>query len=202
MLNAVMLYHCVQAGLDLAIVNSEKLQRYPFDSRRGTQARRGSDLVARRRSDRGVRRPFPRAQKHRHRRESQVAAARRATGALHPRRFQGRPDRGSERSADDTRPARNHQRPVDEGHGRSRAAVQRQPDDRRRGAAIGRGDEGRGRASRTAHGEVRERRPRARLFSRPSRATFTTSARTWSRSFSATTATASSISASRCRPRN
>src|SRR5260221_6745045 len=24
-----MLYHCVQAGLDLAIVNSEKLQRYP-----------------------------------------------------------------------------------------------------------------------------------------------------------------------------
>ena len=29
MLNAVMLYHCVQAGLDLAIVNSEKLHRYP-----------------------------------------------------------------------------------------------------------------------------------------------------------------------------
>src|SRR6202046_3253353 len=28
-LNAVMLYHCVQAGLDLAIVYSEKLDRYP-----------------------------------------------------------------------------------------------------------------------------------------------------------------------------
>jgi 5-methyltetrahydrofolate--homocysteine methyltransferase len=28
-LNAVMLYHCVQAGLDLAIVNTEKLERYP-----------------------------------------------------------------------------------------------------------------------------------------------------------------------------
>ncbi len=28
-LNAVMLYHCVQAGLDLAIVNSEQLHRYP-----------------------------------------------------------------------------------------------------------------------------------------------------------------------------
>ena len=28
-LNSVMLYHCVQAGLDLAIVNSEKLERYP-----------------------------------------------------------------------------------------------------------------------------------------------------------------------------
>src|SRR3954469_9215647 len=29
MVNSVFLYHCVQAGLDLAIVNSEKLQRYP-----------------------------------------------------------------------------------------------------------------------------------------------------------------------------
>jgi len=28
-LNSVTLYHCVQAGLDLAIVNSEKLERYP-----------------------------------------------------------------------------------------------------------------------------------------------------------------------------
>ncbi|MHC5010653.1 MAG: homocysteine S-methyltransferase family protein, partial [Planctomycetota bacterium] len=28
-LNSVFLYHCVQAGLDLAIVNSEKMQRYP-----------------------------------------------------------------------------------------------------------------------------------------------------------------------------
>jgi 5-methyltetrahydrofolate--homocysteine methyltransferase len=29
-LNSVMLYHCVQAGLDLAIVNAEKLERYPM----------------------------------------------------------------------------------------------------------------------------------------------------------------------------
>ena len=28
-LNSVFLYHCVQAGLDLAIVNAEKLERYP-----------------------------------------------------------------------------------------------------------------------------------------------------------------------------
>ncbi len=36
-LNAVFLYHCVQAGLDLAIVNAEKLERYasiPEDERR------------------------------------------------------------------------------------------------------------------------------------------------------------------------
>ena len=29
-LNAVFLYHCVQAGLDMAIVNAEKLERYPL----------------------------------------------------------------------------------------------------------------------------------------------------------------------------
>ncbi len=29
LLNSVFLYHCVQAGLDMAIVNSEKLERYP-----------------------------------------------------------------------------------------------------------------------------------------------------------------------------
>ena len=29
-LNSVFLYHCVQAGLDMAIVNSEKLERYPL----------------------------------------------------------------------------------------------------------------------------------------------------------------------------
>src|SRR5262249_61208599 len=28
-LNSVFLYHCVRAGLDLAIVNAEKLERYP-----------------------------------------------------------------------------------------------------------------------------------------------------------------------------
>ena len=29
MLNSVFLYHCTQAGLDLALVNAEKLERYP-----------------------------------------------------------------------------------------------------------------------------------------------------------------------------
>ncbi len=72
-LNSVMLYHCVQAGLDLAIVNSEKLERYPIDSRRGAQARRRSHLVARRGSDRGVRGTFSRAQRQGDRR---AAAAR------------------------------------------------------------------------------------------------------------------------------
>jgi len=51
-LNSVFLYHCVQAGLDLAIVNAEKLQRYPSipeDERRLSEDllwSRGDDPVA------------------------------------------------------------------------------------------------------------------------------------------------------------
>jgi 5-methyltetrahydrofolate--homocysteine methyltransferase len=51
-LNSVFLYHCVQAGLDLAIVNSEKLERYPSipeEERRLSEDllyNRGSDPVA------------------------------------------------------------------------------------------------------------------------------------------------------------
>ena len=159
-LNSVMLYHCVQAGLDLAIVNSEKLERYhsvPEEERRLAE---DSDLVARRRSDCGLCRLFPLAQGQAQRRAAALVAAGRAPGALHPGRLQGRSRRGPRRSARRALGAGNHQRPVDEGDGRSRAAVQLQPDDRGRGAAIGRGDEGRGRPSRAAHGEGRQRKPR------------------------------------------
>jgi 5-methyltetrahydrofolate--homocysteine methyltransferase len=51
-LNSVMLYHCVQAGLDLAIVNSEKLERYvsiPEEERRLAENLlwwRGEDPIA------------------------------------------------------------------------------------------------------------------------------------------------------------
>jgi 5-methyltetrahydrofolate--homocysteine methyltransferase len=51
-LNSVMLYHCVQAGLDLAIVNSEKLERYvsiPEEERRLSEDLlwwRGDDPIA------------------------------------------------------------------------------------------------------------------------------------------------------------
>jgi 5-methyltetrahydrofolate--homocysteine methyltransferase len=51
-LNAVFLYHCVQAGLDLAIVNSEKLERYvsiPEEERRLAEDLiwwRGDDPIA------------------------------------------------------------------------------------------------------------------------------------------------------------
>jgi 5-methyltetrahydrofolate--homocysteine methyltransferase len=51
-LNAVFLYHCVQAGLDMAIVNAEKLERYvsiPEDERRLAEDLiwwRGADPIA------------------------------------------------------------------------------------------------------------------------------------------------------------
>jgi len=51
-LNSVMLYHCVQAGLDMAIVNSEKLERYvtiPEEERRLAENLlwwRGEDPIA------------------------------------------------------------------------------------------------------------------------------------------------------------
>jgi 5-methyltetrahydrofolate--homocysteine methyltransferase len=51
-LNSVMLYHCVQAGLDMAIVNSEKLERYhsvPEEERRLAEDLiwwRGEDPIA------------------------------------------------------------------------------------------------------------------------------------------------------------
>jgi len=39
--NSVFLYYCTKAGLDLAIVNSQKLERFAFHSCRGAEAGRG-----------------------------------------------------------------------------------------------------------------------------------------------------------------
>ena len=157
-LNSVFLYHCVQAGLDMAIVNSEKLERYAVDPRGGAQARRGPALEPRRRTRSP---PSPRT--------SASAAARRSRGratlplderlrALHHR---GLARTGSSPTSTEARArraaARDHQRPADGGHGRGRPALQRQRADRRRGAAERRGDEGRGRATSSRSW----RRPRA-----------------------------------------
>src|SRR5260370_39292379 len=42
-LNSVFLYHCIQAGLDMALVNSEKLERYP--SLPAEERRLAQDLI-------------------------------------------------------------------------------------------------------------------------------------------------------------
>ena len=114
-LNSVMLYHACKRARS-RIVNSEKLDRYPVDSRRGAAAGRGSDLVARRRSDCRLCGVFPRAQGQT---DAKIAspAARRSARPLYPRRFARRSDRRSRRGADHAQAARNHQRSPDEGHG-------------------------------------------------------------------------------------
>ena len=43
-LNSVFLYHCVQAGLDMAIVNPADITPYRGDRRRGPSSRRGPGL--------------------------------------------------------------------------------------------------------------------------------------------------------------
>ena len=59
-LNSVFLYHCVKAGLDFAIVNTERLERYP--SIPEEERRLAEDLLywRGRRSGRGLRRALPR----------------------------------------------------------------------------------------------------------------------------------------------
>ena len=59
-LNSVFLYHCTKAGLDLAIVNSEKLERYasiPDDERKLAE---DPAVESRSRPDRGLRGALPR----------------------------------------------------------------------------------------------------------------------------------------------
>ena len=59
-LNSVFLYHCTQAGLDMAIVNSEKLERYAAHPRGGEGAGRSGPLRDQRRGHRRLRRALPR----------------------------------------------------------------------------------------------------------------------------------------------
>ena len=91
-LNSVFLYHCTKAGLDLAIVNAEKLERYasiPEDERKLAEDllwNRGDDPVA------AFAAHF-RGAAVAHEEGRLVAAAGRAAGELHHRRHEGRAGR-------------------------------------------------------------------------------------------------------------
>ena len=91
-LNSVFLYHCAKAGLDLAIVNSEKLERYasiPEEERKLAEDllwNRGDDPVA------AFAAHF-RGAKARDEEGRLDAAARRAARRLHHRGHEGRPRR-------------------------------------------------------------------------------------------------------------
>ena len=175
--NSVFLYYATKAGLDLAIVNAQKLERFasipveerrlaenllfntppPDDSCSGRLA--GADARAEDRDQsiphRGDYRSFPQDGEERESRRGGAAAGS-AAGELYYRGHQGRAARGSGIEAAGRHCAAGYyQRSADGGDERSRAAVQQQRADRRRSFAIGRGDEGRGDLSRRVHGEDR-----------------------------------------------
>ena len=155
-LNAVFLYHCTKAGLDYAIVNTERLERYasiPEEERRLAEDliwMRGEDPVA------AFAAHF-RGKKKEARAVGRIAVPGRAARPLHRGRLARRPRRRSRDQAREGGPAGDHQRAADERHGRSRPPLQRQPAHRGRGAPVRGGDEGGGRAPRAVHGA----RPRA-----------------------------------------
>ena len=156
-LNAVFLYHCVQAGLDMAIVNSERLERYP--SIPEEERRLAEDLIWWRGDD-----PIGAFAAHFRDRKPTATKEARAELPLDERlasyvlegskgRAHRRPGRGSAGPEADG----DHQRPADGGDGRGRAAVQREPADRGGGATVGGVDEGGGKPPRAVHGRERGR---------------------------------------------
>ena len=163
--NSVFLYYATKAGLDLAIVNAEKLERFasiPVEERRlaesllfntpppdihrsGRLARADARAEDRDQSipHRGDHRAFPQGGEERRRRPPTLPLDQRLANYI----IEGTKDgliadlelkRAGRRGA-----ARHHQRSADGRDDRGRAAVQQQRADRRRSAAIGRGDEGR-----------------------------------------------------------
>ena len=118
----VFLYHCIKAGLDCAIVNTEKLARYAVDPRGGAAARRGADLL-RAGADPvgGLRRPLPRPQRDAAGKPRAAAARRAARRATSSRARKTGLIEDLEPKLRGGRAARHHQRPADGGHGRGRA---------------------------------------------------------------------------------
>ena len=201
-LNAVFLYHCTKAGPRLRHRQQRAARALRLHPRGGARARRGPDLLARGGSRGRLRRPLPRPEE----------------GAPKPPRAALPLDERLARYIVEGSKDGLHRRPRAEARGGGRRStiingplmkgmeeVGRLFNDNQlivaevlqsaeaMKAAVG--------LPRELHGEGRERRRAAPWCWPPSRATSTTSARTWSRSSSRTTATGSSTSASRCRPR-
>ena len=146
------LYHCTQAGLDMAIVNSEMMQRYasiPEEERKLSEDliwNRGEDPVAAFAAHFRDRAPRATAE------ERLALPLDETPGAVHHRRQQGGPGRRPGPGIAGTGTAGDHQRATDGRDGRSRAPVQREPAHRRRGVAERGGHEIRGGPPGTAHG--------------------------------------------------
>ncbi len=120
-----MLYHCVQAGLDLAIVNSEKLERYP--SIPEEERRLAEDLIWWRGDD-----PIAAFAAYFREKKSKPTREERKSLPLDERLALYILEGSKDGLTDDLDEAlsqsptyADHQRAVDEGHGRGRQALQR-----------------------------------------------------------------------------
>ncbi len=143
-LNSVFLYHATQAGLDAAIVNTERLARYaeiPDEERRLAER-----LLYLAPTDvEGSKAAIDAFTLHFRGRKASASARPRLDFPLEERLARSVVEGSKEGLIDDLElaladralaaAARHHQRPADEGHGRGRPALQRQRADRGRGAA-------------------------------------------------------------------
>ena len=164
-LNSVFLYHCTQAGLDMALVNSEKLERYPSLPEEERQL--SEDLLYNRGAGphHPLRRPLPRAQAAERRATSTLPLDERLAALHHrgePRRAARRPRPGAEEAR---KPLDIINGPLMEGMDEVGRLFGDERADRRRGAAERRGDEGGGQPPRAAHGQGRQPRRGARWCS-------------------------------------
>ena len=135
-LNSVFLYHCVQAGLDMAIVNSEMMQRYtsiPEEERKLSE-----DLMWNRGED-----PVAAFAAHFRERPPKAPSEERRNLPLDERLALAIIEGTKEGLAEDLEEALSQREPLEiingplnGWHGRGRPAVQRQPTDSSRGAPV------------------------------------------------------------------
>jgi len=113
-----LLYHWHEAGLDLAIVNSEKIERFASIPRRNAASPRTCSsppmLPASPLSPNTFARPLEKPKRPKPRSLGPAACQ------LHRRRHARRPHRRPQFETEGIRAARNHQRPAHDRHGRSR----------------------------------------------------------------------------------
>ena len=198
----VFLHHCVEAGLDLAMVNPNHITPYAEISERGARARRRPRLQPPRGRARALHRALRvqgRGGGGRGGRPDRRHGARGGAALAHPAPQEGRrrgPDRRLGRE-DRRRP--DAQRRAAAGHEGGRRQVRRRRADPAVRAAERRGHEARRRAAREVPRPASRATRRAPSCSRPCSATCTTSASRSSTRSSPTTATRSSTSASRSR---
>ena len=153
-LNSVFLYHATKAGLDLAIVNTEKIVRYPSipeEERRLSEDliwNRGVDPVAAFAAYFKAKGAAPKVK-----RERAGTPLERLPGYILEGSKEGLVEDLEAVRQSGNGAARHHQRSADGRHEGGRPPLQRQRAHRRRGAAVGGGDEGGGVASREVHGE-------------------------------------------------